>query len=183
MDSRKALTILVAATLAAWSFQTSADADSGYPAIAEANALETCTTADVRAWRIIRVGEASLALDDCSEISHPFSAPFRLRFSYQRDIPGDAFRESSLAMLERNLDEKAYAELKARFEQFNQGYVDTGDGDTYQLSLGTEGDFILSFNERVIAREKGEDFANAYLQIWFGEKPFSGSLKDNLLDR
>ena len=149
--------------------------------IDETAALETCTEAEVRAWRLIRVGQARLALQDCSRISHPFEAPLQLTFAYSRDVPGHAFAESAMAMLERNLDPATFERFKERFQAFNSGYRDTGDGDAYKLHLGRQGEFVLTFNGEEIAREQGEDFANAYMSIWFGERPFSRPLRTALL--
>lgn len=188
MDSRTPLTALLAITLRPLALIpvvlasiVIADTDKTEETLSETAALENCNHADVRAWRIIRVGQASLALPECQPVQPPFDAPLRLTFSYQRSIPGEAFRESSLAMLERNLDADRYQDLKPRIEAFNEGYRDTDDGDVYQLHFASNEDFILTFNDEIIAREQGDDFANAYLSIWFGDKPFSARLKSDLL--
>ena len=148
----------------------------------ETTSLETCTEAEVRAWRFIRVGQARLALADCSSLSHPFAPPLKLTFAYGREVPGHAFSESAMAMLERNLDGDSFQAKRDRFEEFNSAYRDTSDGDVYQLHFGSGGEFVLTFNGEVIAREQGDDFANAYMTIWFGERPFSRPLKTALLE-
>ena len=40
---------------------------------------------------------------------------------------------------------------------------------------------VLRLNGEKLAEEQGEDFAQAYFSIWFGDDPYSDSLKEELL--
>lgn len=145
--------------------------------------LTECGRGIVRALRVIRVGDAVLYRDDCSRNSEPMEAPLRLQFSYRRDVPGDAFGQAAEAMIERNVSADTFASLSERLQAFNANYRDIGDGDTYQLDYGTDGTLLLSLNGELLATEEGDEFAQSYLTIWFGERPYNDRLKRDLLGR
>lgn len=144
-------------------------------------AIKRCSTGAIKVWGFINVGQASVWLADCSRLSMPLEPPLLLRFGYQREVPGDAFAESALAMLERNLDEATFRELESRFRAFNANYRDTDEGDVYSMLYQEDGTLTLWLNDRELARESGHDFARHYLKIWFGPRPFSDRLKESLL--
>ncbi|WP_111655989.1 chalcone isomerase family protein [Isoalcanivorax indicus] len=143
--------------------------------------LTECGRGTVRALRVIRVGEAVLYRDDCRRHSSPMEAPLRLQFSYRRDVPGDAFGKAAEAMIERNVSAETFAALQERLQAFNARYRDIGDGDTYQLDYGPDGTLLLSLNGELLATEQGDDFAQSYLTVWFGDRPYNDRLKQDLL--
>lgn len=143
--------------------------------------MQQCSTGTIKVWGFIKVGEASVWMPDCSRLKMPLEPPLLLRFGYQREVPGDAFAESALAMLERNLSGENFQQLKARFQQFNAHYQTTSDGDIYSMHYGEDGTLTLWLNDNRLAREQGHDFAGQYLKIWFGPEPFSSRLKKELL--
>lgn len=149
----------------------------------DAPAMQECTRGDVRALRVIRVGEARLSLDDCDRNGLPLKPPLRLQFSYRRDVPGDAFAEAAETMIKRNADADVFAGLQERIQAFNANYRDIGDGDTYQLDYAPDGRLLLSLNGEPLAEENGDDFALHYLNIWFGDDPYNARLKRDLLGR
>lgn len=142
--------------------------------------VEPCNSATVKALGFITVGQATLYRADCAGVE-PLAPPLALEFGYQREIPGSAMGKAASVMIERNVDEALYARLEARIEAFNDAYRDIVPGDRYQLAYSTDGEIVLSYNGKVIAREQGHDFARTYLQIWFGPKPYSKDMKQALL--
>ena len=144
-----------------------------------ADGWQLCQRSDVKALRFITVGEARLLRQDCAADDR-LAAPLRLEFSYTQEIPGDAFAKAAMNYLEKNLNNRDFNELKPRFQQFNSYYRDIGDGDTYSMVYQDE-TLSLMLNDQTLTREQGDRFARAYLRIWFGEKPYSTSLKENLL--
>ncbi len=159
-------------------------AAGGQTHAAELNAqtrLSLCRSAPVTALRFIEVGKASLWRDDCASGPASLQPPLLLEFAYQRDVPGSAFSQAAMAMVERNISDSAFADLKARLERFNSHYRDIGDGDRYQLRYLPGGELELLLNNEVLTREQGHDFASAYLNIWFGPQPYSERLKRQLL--
>lgn len=159
-------------------------AATGQPHPAELDSqtrLDPCRSAPVKALRFIKVGKATLWRNDCVNGQASLQPPLLLEFAYQRDVPGSAFSQAAMAMVERNVSDATFAELKARLERFNSHYRDIGDGDRYQLRYLPGGELELLLNNEVLTREQGHDFALAYLNIWFGPQPYSESLKKQLL--
>ncbi len=145
---------------------------------AEDVSLTDCGSGEVRALRFFRVGEATLASARCDGDLNP---PLRLLFRYRRDVPGDAFGKAAETMIGRNISEDAFRQLKPRLQAFNSHYRDIGAGDVYQLDYAADGRLLLSLNGQPLVMEQGDDFARAYLTIWFGERPYSTDLKQALL--
>lgn len=159
-------------------------AASGKPHAAELDTqtrLNLCRSAPVKALRFIEVGKAMLWRDNCVGGQAALQPPLLLEFAYQREVPGSAFSQAAMAMIERNVGDTTFAELKARLERFNSHYRDIGDGDRYQLRYLPGGELELLLNDQLLTREQGHDFASAYLNIWFGPQPYSESLKKQLL--
>ena len=159
-------------------------ASSAMPRAAELDSqtrLNLCRSAPVKALRFIEVGKAMLWRNNCVGGQEALQPPLLLEFAYQREVPGAAFSQAAMAMIERNVGDSTFAELKARLERFNSHYRDIGDGDRYQLRYLPGGELELLLNDELLTREQGHDFASAYLNIWFGPQPYSESLKKQLL--
>lgn len=142
---------------------------------------QMCSQAEVRAFVIFSVAHAQLYRQYCPAGQLPLTPPLMLVFRYSRDVPADAFQRSSVHMIKKNLSAQAYASLSTRIANFNRGYRNTQDGDVYRLEYRHDGRFLLYFNGQQVASEKGDDFAHAYLSIWFGTEPYSNNLKQALL--
>ncbi len=140
---------------------------------------QVCTRSDVKALRFITVGEATLSRHDC-QTDDLQSPPLRLTFRYFRDVPGDAFAKAALNFLEKNLQKTEFNRYQTRFQAFNSHYQDISNGDAYSLTYRADG-LTLALNNRLLASETDTTFARYYLRIWFGENPYSQSLKENLL--
>lgn len=146
------------------------------------DAWQTCTRAPVKALKFIQVGTASLSKPTCDGRGERLLAPpLQLDFAYTRAVPGDAFAEAAMVMIERNVDADRFASLAPRLKAFNRAYRDIDDGDRYRLQYLPSGELQLWLNNEKLATEQGHDFARAYLTIWFGERPYSDTMKDTLL--
>lgn len=155
-------------------------ASPGYASESE-QPWQVCTRSDVKALRFITVGEATLSRHDC-QADDLLSPPLRLTFRYFRDVPGDAFAKAALNFLEKNLQATEFDRYQSRFQAFNSHYQDISDGDAYSLTYREDG-LTLALNNQLLASEAGTTFVRYYLRIWFGETPYSQSLKENLLDQ
>jgi hypothetical protein len=143
--------------------------------------LKLCSQAELKAFRLIHVGNAALYLEDCNKLSDIFSTtPKRLRFLYDTTIPSKAFREASYEYLKINLGEK-YSQWKTSFDQFNNNYQDIKAGDYYDLIYDPLTGLLLQLNGKDLATIQDRDIGLAYLNVWFGNEPFSTDLKKTLL--
>ena len=143
--------------------------------------LKLCSQAELKAFRLIHVGNAALYLEDCNKLSDIFSiTPKRLRFLYEKSIPAKAFREASYKYLKINLGQK-FSQWKISFDQFNSNYQDINAGDYYDLIYDPLTGLLLQLNGKDLATIQDPDIALAYLNVWFGNEPFSEDLKKTLL--
>ncbi len=144
--------------------------------------LLRCSQAELKAFRLIHVGNAALYLDDCKKVSRIFSAgPKHLRFLYEKAIPAKAFKDASEEYLKINLGQQ-YADWQAEFDAFNSHYQDVKEGDYYDLVYDPKTGLKLQLNGKPLATLNDPAQSLAYLNIWFGKEPFSGDLKDTLLN-
>ena len=125
------------------------------------------------------VGKASLFLANCQQDWR--TQPAHLRFSYQASIPGWAFRKAANVLLERNVSAQQWKNNKAAYEAFTANYQAIKKGDVYELNYQPEQQLMrLSLNQKPVTQMKDAAFAD-YFSIWLGNKPFSATLKQQLL--
>jgi Chalcone isomerase-like len=140
-----------------------------------------CSSAELKAFRLIHVGNAGLYLEDCKTIDDIFAkTPKQLRFAYEKAIPAKAFREASEEYLKINLGQK-YTEWQQAFKGFNSNYRDVKEGDYYDLTFDTKTGLKLFLNKKLLGTLKDPQQGLAYFNVWFGKEPFSEELKKNLL--
>lgn len=140
---------------------------------------EQCQRADVKALKVFTVGEAALYRKDCN-VDDLLTPPVKLAFRYFREVPGDAFGKAAMHFLEKNLSESEFDAMKGDLASFNQHYQDVDDGDRYTLVYQDSG-LTLGLNGQRLTAQEGDDFARAYLTIWFGPTPYSTAMKETLL--
>ena len=144
--------------------------------------LSRCSRAELKAFRLIHVGNAALYLDDCKKMGTIFSPnPKHLRFLYEKAIPAKAFKEASEEYLKINLGQK-YTAWRPAFDKFNSHYQDIKAGDYYDLIYDPKTGLQLNLNNKPLAVLNDPAQSLAYLNIWFGKEPFSEELKDSLLN-
>jgi Chalcone isomerase-like len=142
-----------------------------------------CSHAELKAFRLIHVGNAALYLEDCKTTGDIFSkTPKQLRFAYEKAIPAKAFREASEEYLKINLGQK-FTEWEKPFKNFNANYRDVKEGDYYDLVYATKTGLQLFLNNKLLGTLKDSAQSLAYFNVWFGKEPFSEDLKKNLLSR
>jgi hypothetical protein len=107
--------------------------------------------------------------------------PKRLELNYFWSINAADFGRAGDEILKRNVDDATFAMLRARLDRINAWYRDVKPGDRYSLTylpgVGTK----LALNGTEIGVIEGSDFANAYFQIWLGDKPIDANLREQLL--
>lgn len=140
---------------------------------------QRCHRADVKALKVFTVGEAALYRENCN-VDDLLEPPLQLSFRYFREVPGDAFGKAAMHFLEKNLDEARFTRLEPELKSFNQHYQDVDDGDRYTL-IYENGGLTLALNGEPLTQQNGDDFAHAYLTIWFGPAPYSPAMKESLL--
>jgi hypothetical protein len=143
--------------------------------------LVHCSRAELKAFRLIHVGNAALYLEDCQAINNIFTqSPKQLRFAYEKAIPAKAFREASEEYLKINLGQQ-YALWEQTFKDFNSNYRDVKDGDYYDLVFDSKAGLQLFLNQKLLGSVTNVDQGLAYFNVWFGKEPFSEDLKKSLL--
>lgn len=107
--------------------------------------------------------------------------PKRLELVYQRRVRRWQIRMASDVALKRNLSGEELSKLAPRLAAISDAYAEVGEGDRYTLTYvpgeGTE----LALNGESLGLITGSDFASAYYQIWFGERPLSKRFKREVL--
>jgi hypothetical protein len=126
------------------------------------------------------VGQATLFLQDCQQ---PWQGqPIRLRFSYQANVPGWAFRKAANVLLARNLSSTAWNNHKTAYQAFTAQYQAIKSGDVYEISYQPAQERIsFGINQNPVNQLKNQAYKD-YLLIWLGDKPFSIRLKKQLLN-
>ncbi|MQX53378.1 chalcone isomerase family protein [Alcanivorax sediminis] len=145
----------------------------------ESSPWQRCNRADVKALKVFTVGEAALYRQNC-DAADLLAPPLKLSFRYFREVPGDAFGKAAMHFLEKNLPASQFTRLEPELKSFNQHYQDVDDGDRYVL-VYEDGGLTLTLNGQALAEQQGDDFARAYLTIWFGQDPYSETMKETLL--
>lgn len=104
-----------------------------------------------------------------------------------RDVSAEDFSDALIEGLNNNSTEAELATLKARIEQFRQTIVAAGE---VKSGLVVHLDFLPESGTRLTLGGKqqgqdipGEDFFNALLRIWVGDKPIQDKLKEALLGK
>lgn len=183
MDSKRFVATLALSAVVASPAAPAAERVAPLPASVQQTAgaaLKPCSAARVKAWMLFKVARANVYLPDCARLRWPLQSPVALRFAYEREVPARGFTESANKMLQRNLDQAAWSRLEPAIRSFNDQYRDVEAGDTYYM-LRQQGRLTLWLNTERLVSVDHPDLARVYFRIWFGENPFSDSLREDLL--
>ena len=133
-------------------------------------------------WTFFKLYDAALYLPSDvapEEVFEPVAK--RLEIAYAREIPVEKMVEAGNRIVANNCPPEVLARIADGLDQINQAYVTPDKGDRYTLTfipgVGTE----LAFNGEVATIIEGDAFASCYFRIWLGERPVSGSFRDELL--
>ncbi len=124
-------------------------------------------------------GKAALYLPNCKQDWR--AQPMRMRFSYQANIPGWAFKKAANVLLERNVSAQQWKTNKTAYQAFTANYQAIKAGDVYELNYQPDQQLMsLSLNQKQVSQVKDAAFVDYFL-IWLGNKPFNAELKKQLL--
>lgn len=127
------------------------------------------------------LGHVALYREKCNTTAALTEAPVYVEFAYTRSFDGEDFAESANKLIKRNISRQAFKKIEADLNTFNQAYESIKDGDRYAISFSQETGLVLSLNGEVLTQSDNPALAEHYFTIWFGDKPFSNKLKENLL--
>ena len=107
--------------------------------------------------------------------------PKRLELVYFSSIAAEDLALSSDKVLQRNVSEQQFEEMRSQVKKLYQSYQDVKPKDRYVLTYipgkGTE----MTLNAKSLITIQGADFAKAYFSIWLGNQPLDKDLRDTLL--
>jgi hypothetical protein len=144
--------------------------------------------AGVRTRAIFKVYVAGLYVPQKSSAAAALLAqkgPRRVAITMLRNVDADTFSGALIEGLQKNLTESQFAGFKAQIDTLTANFKAAGEakkGDAIQL------EFVPDTGTRLVVNGKaqgsaiaGEEFYNALLRIWLGDKPVDGDLKKGLL--
>ncbi|MCC5797348.1 MAG: chalcone isomerase family protein [Methylophaga sp.] len=143
--------------------------------------LQLCSESALRVM-LFNLGDVALYRQQCSAAPDPLSPPLKLSFVYNRGFTGDEFRKSADELIRRNVDDATYQQIEADLQVFNAGYQDVRAGDRYDIGFSENAGLVLLKNGTQVSQSDSLELAAVYYKIWFGNNPFSGRVKSNLLN-
>jgi hypothetical protein len=112
----------------------------------------------------------------------------RIRVVLLMGAPAERLAQSLVRGIEKNHDDGARAKLQARLDVFKAAVVSVGTAKTHDVAdfdwLPNEQGGVMRFllnGKQYGADIEGEDFYQAVMSIWLGERPADRALKANLL--
>ena len=113
--------------------------------------------------------------------------PKRLAIVTLRELTAEQFADALVEGIHKNLADSEVEPLKPRIEQFRAAILalkTAPKGAAVQIDWLPESGTRLVFNGEKKGEDiPGEDFYNALLRIWLGDRPAQGDLKDALLGK
>ncbi|CAG0945529.1 MAG: hypothetical protein EFKGCFLK_00508 [Rhodocyclaceae bacterium] len=111
----------------------------------------------------------------------------RAQLSLVRDVGPEDFSDALIDGLKNNSSDAEFSAMKPRIDQFRQAIVAAGDvksGSVVHLDFLPESGTRLTIGGKQLGKDiPGEDFFNALLRIWIGDKPIQDNLKEALLGK
>jgi hypothetical protein len=106
-----------------------------------------------------------------------------LEVSYFYAIPAPQLAAETRHRIILNTTPEEFSRIKARVDQMDNYYVNLKPGDRYTLTYIPNYGTIFTYNNKIVGRIQGYDFAKALFAVWIGDKPLSPVLKRNLLGK
>jgi hypothetical protein len=104
-----------------------------------------------------------------------------------RDLTAEQFVDGLVEALKNNHDEAALKALQPKIDQFRSSMLSIGNApekSSVNIDWLPESGTRLSFNGGAKGSDiPGEDFYQALLKIWIGDKPAQADLKEHLLGK
>lgn len=145
------------------------------------HSLNKCSESKLEKY-IFDLGDVALYRQDCNADKNALTdSPVYVEFAYTRSLAGEDFAETASKLIARNISERAFQKIEADLNSFNKAYKSIEDGDRYAIAYSEQSGLVLSLNGEVLTSSDSQQLAQHYFTIWFGDKPFSNQLKDNLL--
>lgn len=105
-----------------------------------------------------------------------------LRLCYDRAFSADEFSKVTVDFMTDNNPLEVVKAVEKEIDAFNKLYQAVVPGDCYALVF-VKGQGLSFFKNDVELGKPGKDtFAEAVFRIWFGPKPFSKGMRDDLLE-
>ncbi|UTW46265.1 chalcone isomerase family protein [bacterium SCSIO 12696] len=177
----KLFLILVAAMISSVAAATTSINKFTDHVMVEEQKLQLCNRADIRVMAMFNVGEAALYLQECDRTQERLDQPAQLSIVYRRDFSAKDFQSSARKLLKRNLDSQTFNAIEAELKRFNDNYQAMSKGDRYDICYSQKSGLMLHKNGELISSSQSQQLGEAYLMIWFGDRPFSQKLKKKLL--
>ena len=135
-------------------------------------------------WVDVYVGSLYLvkqSSDVAGILSNPGPWRVQLDFIY-KEVDQKKLLDSWREGFENNQDEASRAALQERIETFYSFFDSSAkQGDIYRFDYDPASGTRVSKNEELLGAIPGNDFSNALLEIWLGNKPADKGLKKGML--
>jgi len=105
-----------------------------------------------------------------------------LRLCYDRKFSAKEFSEVTVNFMKDNNPLELVEDVRKEIDAFNKLYQAVVPGDCYALFYAQGKGLVFYKNERVLGTPGQDKFAEAVFKIWFGPKPFSSGMRDDLLE-
>ena len=111
----------------------------------------------------------------------------RLHVVTLRELTAEQFADALVEGIQKNHSDAEMAPLRARVEEFKSAILavkTAAKGDVVSIDWLPDSGTRLSINGKQQGKDiAGEDFYNALLKIWLGQKPAQDDLKEALLGK
>ena len=107
--------------------------------------------------------------------------PKRIEVAYFYKIPGVKLAAETSRRIVLNTSPQEFNQIKDRVRGMNSYFVDLNPGDRYALTYIPNQGTYFTYNEKLMGKIEGSDFAKALFAVWIGREPISQSLKASLL--
>ena len=135
-------------------------------------------------WVDVYVGSLYLP-ERSSDVAQILSRPGPLRIQMDfiyKEVSGEKLVDTWREGFENNQSEESLKALQQRIERFYSLFADgVVKGDLYRFDYRPDSGMHVSKNDAQLGVIPGEDFRNALVEIWLGNKPGDKGLKKELL--
>lgn len=136
----------------------------------------------VKSYLFVRVFVAGFYIEESLKDDEFLDdVPKRLEVAYFHKIPGTKLASETRRRIRLNTDNQEFDRIEDRVNIMDSFFVNLYPGDRYALTYIPNQGTYFSYNEKLIGKIEGSDFAKALFAVWIGKEPISQSLKESLL--